>query len=53
VESWFGEITRKCIRRGVFCSVAAIEDFIRVKKENPKPSGWTKKVDAIVEKVAH
>jgi len=57
VERWFAEITRKRIRRGVFRSVpelvAAIEDFIRVNNENPKPFVWTKKVDAILEKVAH
>jgi transposase len=57
VERWFGEITRKRIRRGVFRSVlelvAAIEDFIRVNNEHPKPFVWTKKVDAILEKVAH
>jgi transposase len=57
VERWFGEITRKRIRRGVFRSVPdlvdAIEDFIRVNNENPKPFVWTKKVEAILEKVAH
>jgi len=57
VERWFGEITRKRIRRGVFRSVpelvAAIEDFIRINNEIPKPFVWTKKVDAILEKVAH
>jgi transposase len=57
VERWFGEITRKRIRRGVFRSVpelvAAIEDFIRLNNETPKPFVWTKKVDAILEKVAH
>lgn len=57
VERWFGEITRKRIRRGVFRSVpelvVAIEDFIRVTNENPKPFVWTKKADAILEKVAH
>ena len=57
VERWFGEITRKRIRRGVFKSVAdlvaAIEEFIRINNANPKPFVWTKKVDAILEKVAH
>lgn len=57
VERWFGEITRKRLRRGVFRSVpdlvAAIEDFIRVTNEEPKPFVWTKKVDAILEKIAH
>ena len=56
VERWFGEITRKRIRRGVFRSVSdlvfAIEEFIRVNNANPKPFVWTKKVDAILEKVA-
>jgi len=57
VERWFGEITRKRIRRGVFKSVpdlvAAIEEFIRTNNENPKPFVWTKRADEILEKVAH
>ncbi len=57
VERWFGEITRKRIRRGVFHSVpelvAAIEDYIRINNENPKPFVWTKKVDSILAKLAH
>ena len=57
VERWFGEITRKRIRRGVFRSVtelvAAIEDYIRLNNQDPKPFVWTKKVDAILEKVGH
>ncbi len=56
VERWFGEITRKRIRRGVFKSVSdlvsAIEEFVRMNNENPKPFVWTKKVDAILEKIA-
>jgi transposase len=56
VERWFGEITRKRIRRGVFSSVAglvsAIEEYIRLNNTNPKPFVWTKNVDAILEKVA-
>jgi len=57
VERWFGEITRKRIRRGVFSSVSdlvfTIEEFIRINNANPKPFVWTKNVDAILEKVAH
>jgi len=56
VERWFGEITRKRIRRGVFKSVSdlvsAIEEFIRVNNANPKPFVWTKQVDVILEKIA-
>jgi transposase len=57
VERWFGEITRKRIRRGVFRSVpelvAAIEEFIRLNNQNPKPFVWTKKVEEILEKINH
>lgn len=57
VERWFGELTRKRIRRGVFRSVpelvAAIEEYIRVNNEDPQPFVWTKKVEAILNKVAH
>jgi transposase len=57
IERWFGEITRKRIRRGVFKSVpeliAAIEEYIRNNNENPKPFVWTKRAEDIIEKVAH
>ena len=57
IERWFGEITRKRIRRGVFKSVpelvAAIKEFIRLNNQNPKPFVWTKKVEEILEKVNH
>gem|GEM_PF-4740231 len=48
-------ITPKRIRRGCFHSFpdlsAAIEDFIKIYNENPKPFVWTKKVEEIPEKV--
>jgi transposase len=57
IERWFGEITRKRIRRGVFRSVpeliAAIEEYIRGNNENPKPFIWTKQAKEIINKVAH
>ncbi len=57
VERWFGEIARKRIRRGTLSSasdlVAAIEEFIRINNANPNPFVWTKKVDAILAKIAH
>ena len=57
VERWFGEITRKRIRRGVFKSVpelvAAIEEFIQINNKNPQPFAWTQKVDQILHKVSH
>src|SRR2546426_802306 len=57
VERWFGEITRKRIRRGVFKSVKdlieAIENYVKTNNQNPKPFVWTKRVDEILEKVNH
>ena len=57
IERWFGEITRKRIRRGVFKSVpeliAAIEEYIRYNNEDPKPFVWTKRAEDIIEKVSH
>lgn len=55
VERWFGEITRKRIRRGSFSSegdlIQAIEDYIRENNLHPKPFVWTKSADEIIEKV--
>jgi len=55
VERWFGEITRKRIRRGTFHSVpelvAAIEEYIKHNNAHPKPFVWTKTADEIITKV--
>lgn len=55
VERWFGEITRKRIRRGVFTSVpeliATIDAFMRLNNKNPKPFVWTKTVADILKKI--
>jgi transposase len=55
VERWFREITDKAIRRGSFSSVdeliAAIEEFIRVHNDDPKPFIWTATADEIIEKI--
>ena len=57
VERFFAELTRKRLRRGVFKSVpdliVAIEEYIQVTNENPKPFVWTKKAEAILEKVSY
>lgn len=56
VERWFSQITQKRIRRGVFHSVpdliAAIEEYIRLNNQDPKPFVWTRKVDEIIQKVS-
>jgi transposase len=55
VERFFGKLTDKAIRRGVFQSVpdliAAIEAYLKVTNENPTPFVWTQTAEAIMEKV--
>jgi transposase len=55
VERWFGELTGKRVRRGVFVSVedliAAIEEYVAVWNQNPKPFLWTATLESIVEKL--
>jgi hypothetical protein len=56
IERWFGELTGKRIRRGVFVSVddliAAIDDYLAVWNQNPRPFIWTASIESIVEKLA-
>ena len=56
VERWFGELSRQCIRRGAFFSVAdlqkAIREFLDAWNENPKPFVWTATVESIMEKLS-
>jgi transposase len=56
VERWFGELTGKRIRRGVFVSVpdliAAIEEYLTVWNLNPKPFVWTATVESILDKLS-
>src|SRR5215471_17452486 len=56
VERWFGELTRKRIRRGTFFSVpdliAAIEEFLKAWNENPRPFVWTATVESIMAKLS-
>ena len=55
VERFFGLITEKAIRRGVFCSVADLErtlmEYISKHNEAPAPFVWTKSVEVILDKV--
>lgn len=55
VERFFGKLTDKAIRRGVFQSVpnliAAIEAYLTANNDNPKPFLWTATADSILEKV--
>lgn len=55
VERFFGLITEKQIRRGIFTSVAALEqaihEFIEQHNANKRPFVWTKSAADILEKV--
>ena len=55
VERWFGKLTDKAIRRGVFRSVpeliAAIEDYLQANNDKPSPFVWTATADSILAKV--
>lgn len=56
VERWFGLLTARQLRRGSHTSVpqlkAAIEEFIEVTNEKPKPFVWTATADDILGKIA-
>ena len=55
VERFFGILTDKQLRRGVFTSVkeleAAFKDFIEEHNRSPMPFVWTKSTEEIVEKI--
>lgn len=55
VERFFAEITRKRIRRGTFRNVKeledAINDYIALHNDDPKPFVWTAKTGQILKKV--
>ncbi len=56
VERFFADLTRDCIRDGSFQSVKelvlAIEEFLAVRRENPKCYVWKAKGEEILRKVA-
>jgi len=55
VESFFGKLTDKAIRRGVFTSVpdliAAIDSYLAATNQDPQPFVWTATTEQILEKV--
>ena len=55
IERWFGKLTDKAIRRGVFHNapdlIAAIESYLEANNNNPKPFIWTATADQILDKV--
>jgi len=55
VERFFGKLTDKAIRRGIFQSVpdliAAIDAYLQANNDDPSPFVWTATADSILEKV--
>lgn len=55
VERWFGEITRKRIRRGSFKNVkeliTVIKQYIESNNQNPKAFVWTASFESIMNKI--
>jgi transposase len=55
VERWFAELQRRCLDRGVFCSLGelttALEDWIKVWNESARPFRWTKPADQVLDRI--
>ncbi|WP_344474502.1 hypothetical protein [Nonomuraea monospora] len=56
-ERWFAELQRRCLDRGVFCSVehltTALHDWIDAWNDNPRPFIWRKTADQIIDRICH
>ncbi|HTU70810.1 MAG TPA: IS630 family transposase [Candidatus Baltobacteraceae bacterium] len=57
VERFFGEITRRRIRRGTFTSIAALEraimEYLNAHNAKAKPFAWTATADKIFDKITY
>ena len=55
VERWLAELQRRCLQRGVFCSLddltTALEEWIKLWNENARPFKWTKTPDQIIDRI--
>jgi len=55
VERWFAELQRRCLDRGVFCSLddltTALEDWIKLWNASARPFKWTKTADQIIDRI--
>src|SRR6266705_2775745 len=56
-ERWFAELQRRCLDRGVFCSLdeltTALEEWIKIWNSNARPFKWTKTADQIIDRICH
>src|SRR5213595_2148635 len=55
VERWLAELQRRCLERGVFCSLdqltTALEEWIKLWNEGARPFKWTKTADQIIDRI--
>jgi transposase len=55
VERWFAELQRRCLDRGVFCSLeeltTALENWVKFWNANARPFKWTKTADQIIDAI--
>src|SRR5712691_8756670 len=55
VERWFAELQRRCLDRGVFCSLdeltTALQDWIKIWNASARPFKWTKTADQIIDRI--
>jgi transposase len=55
VERWFAEIQRRCLDRGVFCSLeeltTALQEWINLWNDSARPFKWTKTPDQIIDSI--
>ena len=55
VERWFAELQRRCLDRGVFCSLedltTALEEWIELRNATARPFKWTKTADQIIDRI--
>ncbi|MFD9622054.1 hypothetical protein ACFWB2_33030 [Streptomyces virginiae] len=55
VERWFAELERRCLERGVLCSLddlkAALEEWIKVWNDEAWPFKWTRTADQILDRI--
>jgi transposase len=55
IERWFAELQRRCLERGVFCSLGelttALEEWIKLWNEGARPFTWTTTADQIIDRI--
>ncbi len=54
-RAWFAEIQRRCLDRGVFCSLedltTALQEWIKLWNDSARPFKWTKTPDQIIDSI--